>query len=129
MRVSADTNRLNPGHALELITLRELKELDRATSPLKYEKYFRVLVLIIATLVYIVPNLYSLKLLLHTHYSSQIIGFLVGISPSIIVGSIIYRKKTSKLKKDLDERYDAQIANFVDPDPEAQKSVASTHQL
>jgi hypothetical protein len=126
MRVSADINRINPDHSLEKIILRELKELDRATSPLKgWATYFRVLVLIIAPPVYIVPVLYSLDLIPASVFSGTLISAILSALGSIITGSYLYYHywlDAPKLKKDLDQRYDAQMEVLNGLSPAAQKS-------
>jgi hypothetical protein len=75
-------NPLNPGYALERIMLRELKELDRATTPtLKWDRRFRIASVVIVFSWYGVVALhYLLRIGKPNVYGpiTAVLGFLIG---------------------------------------------------
>ena len=125
VRISTDTSRIDPGHALEKVILRELKELERTTSFLKYEKYVKTLWWTSIPIVYTISVLYSLEILHQTVFSGQILSYALGGVWSLVMGSWLFfyywfGGKSAKLE--LDQRYDAHLSTLDGLPPQARKS-------
>jgi hypothetical protein len=127
IRVNSDTESINPEYAVERIMLRELKELDRATTPkLKWEKRFRLGVFPAVALVYSPVALWLLNVIHLSKSEAKIMYYVILPVPIILIILailfIIYVFNIGVLKYKLDRRYSGQFAALDERTAEAQES-------